>query len=64
MNRLNCLHINMPDETSGKVIEIVTKRKGDILNIEKKDDRVNLEFKIPARGLIGLTNALLDNHSG
>ena len=52
----------MPDETSGKVIEIVTKRKGDILNIEKKEDRVNLEFKIPARGLIGLTNALLDNH--
>jgi GTP-binding protein len=48
------LYINVDEEFSGKVIEIVTGRKGDILNIEKKEDRVYLEFKITARGLIGL----------
>ena len=53
------LYVNVAEEFSGKVIEIVTKRKGDIINIEKKDDRVNLQFKITARGLIGLTNPIL-----
>jgi len=58
------LYINVADEFSGKIIEIVTKRKGDILNIEKKDDRVNLEFKISARGLIGISNAVLTASEG
>jgi GTP-binding protein len=58
------LFINVAEEFSGKVIEIVTKRKGDILNIEKKDDRVNLEFSISARGLIGLTNPILTATEG
>jgi GTP-binding protein len=53
------LFINVDERFSGKVIEIVTARKGDILNIEKKEDRVFLEFKITARGLIGLTQPLL-----
>jgi GTP-binding protein len=53
------LNVNVAEAFSGKVIEIVTKRKGDILNIETKNDRVNLEFKITARGLIGLTNPIL-----
>ncbi|MFC2089868.1 translational GTPase TypA [Bacteroidota bacterium] len=58
------LFINVAEEFSGKVIEIVTKRKGDIINIEKKDDRVNLEFKITARGLIGLSNHILTATEG
>ena len=58
------LNVNVPEELSGKVIEIVTKRKGDILNIETKNDRINLEFKISARGLIGLTNPLLTATQG
>jgi len=58
------LFINVAEEFSGKVIEIVTKRKGDILNIEKKNDRINLEFKISARGLIGLTNPILTATEG
>jgi GTP-binding protein len=58
------LYINVSENFSGKVIEIVTKRKGDILNIEKKEDRVNLEFKISARGLIGLTNPILTATEG
>jgi len=53
------LYIHTDERFSGKVIEIVTGRKGDILHIEKKEDRVNLEFKITARGLIGLAQPLL-----
>jgi GTP-binding protein len=58
------LYINVDEEFSGKVIEIVTGRKGDILNIEKKEDRVNLEFKITARGLIGLRQPILTATEG
>ncbi|MFC1734378.1 translational GTPase TypA [candidate division KSB1 bacterium] len=58
------LYVNVPEAFSGKVIEIVTKRKGDILNIETKNDRLNLEFKITARGLIGLTNPILTATEG
>ncbi|MBT3207777.1 MAG: translational GTPase TypA [Bacteroidetes bacterium] len=58
------LYVNVPEEFSGKVIEIVTKRKGDILNIESKNERINLEFKISARGLIGLTNPILTATEG
>ena len=58
------LYVNVSEEFSGKVIEIVTKRKGDILNIETKNNRVNLEFKISTRGLIGLTNPILTATEG
>jgi GTP-binding protein len=58
------LYINVADEFSGKVIEIVTGRKGDIVHIEKKEDRVNLEFRITARGLIGLTQPLMTATEG
>ncbi|MBR9860063.1 translational GTPase TypA [bacterium] len=58
------LNVNVSEEFSGKVIEIVTRRKGDIVSIQTKNDRVNLEFKIPARGLIGLTNPILTATQG
>ncbi len=58
------LFVDVAEEFSGKVIEIVTKRKGDILNIEAKNDRINLEFKISARGLIGLRNPILTETEG
>ena len=61
---IELLNVNVPEEFSGKVIELVTARKGDILNIEPKNDRVNLEFKIPARSLIGLTNPILTATEG
>lgn len=53
------LHVNVPEEFSGKVIEMVNQRKGDIANMETNEGRTNLEFRISARGLIGLTNPLL-----
>jgi len=58
------LNVNVSEAFSGKVIEIVTRRKGDILNIQTKNDRVNLEFKITARGLIGLANPILTATEG
>jgi GTP-binding protein len=61
---MELLYINIPQELSGKVIEIVSKRKGDILNIDHKNDRVTLEFKISARGLIGLRNPILTATAG
>jgi len=58
------LYVNVFERFSGKVIEVVTSRKGDIINILTKNDRIFLEFKIPARGLIGLTNPLLTATEG
>jgi len=56
---IELLNVSVPEKLSGKVIEIVSKRKGDILNIKTRNDRINLEFKISARGLIGITNPIL-----
>uniref|UniRef100_UPI0032170C8D translational GTPase TypA n=1 Tax=uncultured Draconibacterium sp. TaxID=1573823 RepID=UPI0032170C8D len=61
---IEALTVQVPDEFSGKVIELVTMRKGDILNIEVNQDRANLEFNIPARGLIGLRNQMLTATEG
>ena len=58
------LHIDVAETYSSKVIELVTRRKGDLLNIENKGDRILLEFKITARGLIGLSNLILTTTGG
>ncbi|MCD4792788.1 MAG: translational GTPase TypA [Bacteroidales bacterium] len=58
------LTIQVPEIFSGKVIEIVTKRKGEIVNMENKNDRMHLEFSIPARGLIGMANSILTVSEG
>ncbi|HKJ79854.1 MAG TPA: translational GTPase TypA [Prolixibacteraceae bacterium] len=61
---IEALTVHVPDAFSGKVIELVTQRKGDIANIEVKDDRAHLDFLIPARGLIGLRNQMLTGTEG
>jgi len=53
------LTVNTPEAFSGKVIEQVTMRKGDIASITSKMDRVQIEFVIPSRGLMGLRNQIL-----
>jgi len=53
------LTVHVPEEYSGKVIEVVTQRKGEIVIIETKGDRIHLEFTIPSRGIIGLRNVIL-----
>jgi GTP-binding protein len=61
---MELLTVQVPEAFSGKVIENVTRRKGEFQNMIHKTDRVILEFTIPARGLIGLTNALLTATEG
>jgi len=58
------LTIQVPELFSGKVIELVTRRRGEIVNIENKRDRVFIDFTIPARGLIGLRNPILTATEG
>ena len=58
------LTVKVPDEFSGKVIEMVSQRKGELLEMEQKDGRSSLEFQIPARGLIGLRSNLLTATEG
>jgi GTP-binding protein len=61
---IEVLSIDLPDEVSGKAIELVTRRKGDLLKMDRKGDRVNLEFTIPSRGIIGLRNLVLTATAG
>lgn len=56
---VEALTVQVPENFAGKVIEAVTMRKGEIINIEVKGDRTHLDFNIPARGIIGLRNQLL-----
>ena len=58
------LTVHVTEEFSSRVIDLVTRRKGEILNIEQKNDRTLLEFSIPARGIIGLTNFVLTATEG
>lgn len=58
------LSINLPEESASKVIDIVTRRKGELFSMETKNERVFLEFYIPSRGIIGLNNAVLTLSSG
>ncbi len=58
------LSIDVPPDFSGKAIELVTQRKGEMIVIEPKGDLIHLEFDIPSRGLIGLRNNMLTATSG
>ena len=58
------LVIDVPENFAGKSIELVTKRKGDLLAIEPKGDLQHLEFEIPSRGLIGLRTNILTATAG
>ena len=56
--------IDLPEEFSGKAIEMVTKRKGSLLSMHSVGERVRLEFEIPSRGTIGLRSNLLTATAG
>ncbi len=58
------MHVDVPDEYSGKVVEMVTVRKGEMQNMERKGDRIHLEFLIPSRGIIGLRTNMLTATAG
>ena len=61
---VEALTINVPEEYSSKVIDMVTRRKGDIVSMETQNDRINIEFTIPSRGIIGLRNNVLTATAG
>jgi GTP-binding protein len=58
------LTIDTPETSSGKVIELVSQRKGEMLVMEPKGDLIHMEFEIPSRGLIGLRNNILTATAG
>lgn len=58
------LVVDVPEEFSGKVIDMVTQRKGEMLVMESKGEMQHLEFEIPSRGLIGLRSNMLTNTAG
>ncbi|MCE2773080.1 MAG: translational GTPase TypA [Bacteroidetes bacterium] len=58
------LTIDTPEESSGKVIELVSQKKGEMMVMEPKGDLIHMEFEIPARGLIGLRNNILTATAG
>jgi GTP-binding protein len=56
--------VHVPEQFSGKVIELISQRKGELKSMDSKGDRVHLEFEIPARGIIGLRNFMLTATEG
>jgi GTP-binding protein len=58
------LTIDLPESVAGKAIETVSQRKGEMTNMEPKADRMILKFMMPARGIIGLRNYLLNVTAG
>jgi GTP-binding protein len=58
------LVVDVPQEFASKVIDLVTRRKGEMLIMETKGDMQHLEFEIPSRGLIGLRTQMLTNTAG
>ncbi|XLS30136.1 translational GTPase TypA [Flavobacteriaceae bacterium M23B6Z8] len=58
------LTIDLPEDVSGRAVEFVTQRKGEMLSMEPKGERMLMKFNIPSRGIIGLRNQLLTATAG
>ena len=58
------LTVNVPEEYSSRIIDMVTRRKGELLSMETQKDRIHMEFSIPSRGIIGLRNNVLTASAG
>ncbi len=58
------LTISVPEEFSSKMIDMVTRRKGEMVSMETQGDRINIEFNIPSRGIIGLRTNVLTASQG
>ncbi|HRG69252.1 MAG: translational GTPase TypA [Saprospiraceae bacterium] len=61
---IEVMTVDVPEPFSGKVIELVSQRKGEMLVMETRGDLIHIEFQIPSRGLIGLRNMLLTASAG
>lgn len=58
------MNVQVPENFAGRVIELASQHKGEMTNMSPKGDRMNLDFDIPARGLIGLRSAMLTATEG
>ena len=58
------LTINVTEESASKMIDMVTRRRGELVSMSTKDDRVQMEFVIPSRGIIGLRSNVLTGSGG
>ena len=58
------LTINVPEEYASKMIDMVTRRRGEMLSMDTQGDRINIEFEIPSRGIIGLRTNVLTASAG
>lgn len=58
------LTVNVPEEFSSKIIDMITRRKGEMTSMESQGDRVNIAFDIPSRGIIGLRTNVLTASQG
>lgn len=61
---IESLVVDVPEELSGKIVELATQRKGELLIMEPRGDMQHLEFSIPSRGLIGLRSQMLTASQG
>ena len=61
---IELLTINVTDEYASKIIDMVTRRKGEMVSMQAQNDRVHIEFHIPSRGIIGLRNNVLTASAG
>ena len=61
---IEVLTVDVPQESSSKVIDLVSQRKGNLLIMEPKGDLTHIEFEIPSRGIIGLRNNVLTATAG
>jgi len=58
------LTVNLPEDCASRIIDMVTRRRGEMLSMETQKDRIHLEFAIPSRGIMGLRNAVLTASAG
>ena len=58
------LTVQVPEQFAGRVIELATAKKGEMVNMQPKGDRMNIDFEIPSRGLIGLRSNMLTATEG
>jgi len=61
---IEVMNVQVPENFAGRVIELASQHKGEMINMSPKGDRMNLDFNIPARGLIGLRSAMLTATEG
>lgn len=61
---IELLTVNLPEEYSSRIIDMVTRRKGELVSMTTQNDRIHMEFNIPSRGIIGLRNNVLTASAG